>query len=79
MQSKNLRSTLLVAAAAAFGIPLAACTGEKPAKAPSLGTFEVPVSSASTSARPSGSAVEAGCGGGPGHSCGAMKDDKKPK
>ena len=79
MTSNDLRATILVSAAAALGVALAACGGEKPARAPNLGVTEVPPSgSGSSHVMPSGSTMESSCGGGAGHSCGAMKDKSKP-
>lgn len=74
MHSNSSRAVILVAAAAAFGVPLAACAAEPPAKAPNLGSFEVP-SGASAKPAGSGSALEASCGGGPEHGCGAVKPE----
>ena len=81
MQNKTTRATILVAIAAAFGVPIAACSNDPPAKPPILAT-EVPASATSetsatagsgTSPMPSGSMVDGSCSGAAGHSCSAMK------
>ena len=78
MSSKELRASILLATAAALGVALAACGGEKPAKAPNIGVTEVPTSKGSVHAMASGSNMESSCAGGADHGCGAMKDEKKP-
>ena len=78
MNSKDLRASILVATAAALGVSIAACGGEKPAKAPNIGVSEVSPSGSASHVMPSGSTMEGSCAGGAGHSCGAMKDEKKP-